>query len=82
MCSITGGYVYRGSAISKLEGVYVWSDFCDSKLRGMTVDGNGTPTIRRFDDVAGDQITSFGQDGAGELYVLSLGGSISRIEAA
>ena len=82
VCSITGGYVYRGSAISKLEGVYVWSDFCDSKLRGMTVDGNGTPTIRRFDDVAGDQITSFGQDGAGELYVLSLGGSISRIEAA
>lgn len=82
VCSITGGFMYRGSAIPKLQGVYLWSDFCDSKLRGMTVDVGGNPTVRRFDDVAGDQITSFGQDDTGELYVLSLNGSISRIDAA
>ena len=85
VCSITGGYVYRGSAIPELRGVYVWSDFCDSTLRGMTAAASassGGPTIRRFDGVTGDQITSFGQDTDGELYVLGLGGSISRIEAA
>jgi glucose/arabinose dehydrogenase len=79
VCSITGGYVYRGSRIPGLVGRYVFTDYCDSKLRA------GRPTdagwvVERL-DAAGRQVTTFGQDEAGELYVLDASG-LSRLDPA
>lgn len=77
-CSITGGYVYRGSAIPELDGHYFYSDFCSGFLRSYSVEtGNhdwtgmtGTTT----------EVSGFGVGGDGELYVVSSTGSIYRIE--
>ncbi len=76
-CSGTGGYVYRGPLIPELTGVYIYSDFCSGTLWG----------IRTNDRPAGAQvigggiqwIPSFGEDEAGNLYMLSFGGPIRRI---
>ena len=79
--SITGGYVYRGSAIPALAGVYVYGDFYEGAVRGLSVregevDGEGTlgPQV--------DALASFGEDADGELLVLSLSGSVSRLIAS
>ncbi len=78
-CSVTGGYVYRGSAIPALQGTYVYSDFCAGWVRsfrfsnGQVTDGREWPTLE-----AGN-VTSFGQDAAGELYILTAAGTVYRI---
>lgn len=73
-CSVTGGFVYRGSKVPGLHGQYVFSDFCDGGLWSL-LDGALRNLGRHV-----DQPTSFGVDNAGELYVLSLTGSIFRID--
>ena len=77
-CSITGGFVYRGSAIPGLQGHYFYSDYCTGFLRSFRYD-NGVATSQRTWDVGSiGQILSFGQDGAGEMYVLSDNGKVYR----
>lgn len=80
--SITGGYVYRGEAIEGLRGAYLFSDWGRSTLRALVPDGDAL--VDSVDlTVAGPELTqasAFGQDEQGELYVLSLTGSIFRIE--
>ena len=81
-CSITGGFVYRGSAIPALAGRYFYSDFCGGWLRSLVVrDG---AAAERVDWNIGNvgNIVSFGRDGRGELYLLSSTGRIYRIVAA
>jgi hypothetical protein len=68
-CSVTGGYVYRGSAIPDLVGAYVFADFCAGDVRGFPID---TPSGVRDLGAHVPTVSSFGQDQAGELYVLSL----------
>ncbi|WP_406325067.1 PQQ-dependent sugar dehydrogenase [Streptomyces niveus] len=80
-CSVTGGYVYRGDAIPDLQGQYIYSDYCDGTLRTLKIE-NGTVTGQGDLAVNGGEVISFVQGGDGELYVLGLGGSISRIDAA
>ncbi|MGW8570753.1 PQQ-dependent sugar dehydrogenase [Streptomyces niveus] len=80
-CSVTGGYVYRGDAIPDLQGQYVYSDYCDGTLRTLKIE-NGTVTGQGDLAVNGGEVISFVQGGDGELYVLGLGGSVSRIDAA
>lgn len=72
-CSITGGYVYRGTAIPALGGVYLYGDYCDGKVRfyGPNAPTGVAPT--------GSQLLSFGEDNAGELYVGLENGSVMRI---
>ncbi len=82
-CSVTGGYVYRGSAISWLQGAYVFGDYCTSSLWGLRTDASGNS--ERFElGVGVPQVTlvSFGQDAAGELYVLSFDDTVYRLEPA
>lgn len=69
-CSITGGHVYRGR-IEALRGVYFYSDYCSGWLRSFRMVG-GIPTEPSEWDVphVGD-VTSFGEDGHGELYMLT-----------
>jgi len=80
--SITGGYVYRGSAIPDLRGVYLFSDFTVPTLRGLTV-RNGALHQEAVLSTSGaelSQVVSFGEDSGGELYVVCLSGDIVRIE--
>lgn len=78
-CSVTGGFVYRGSAIPDLQGAYVYGDFCEGVVRGIRVDGNGDVTDDVSFGLSVPQLASFGEDANGELYAISLGGGISRL---
>ena len=79
-CSITGGFVYRGAAIPALQGHYFYSDFCRGWVRsfrfenGAAVDQFQWPTL-----APGGSVPSFGRDAAGELYVMSTGGTVLKI---
>ncbi|MFE5119624.1 PQQ-dependent sugar dehydrogenase [Streptomyces sp. NPDC056669] len=80
-CSVTGGYVYRGNAIPDLKGQYVFSDYCDGTVRSLVME-NGKVTGVNDLGVGGGEVISFVQGGSGELYVLAIGGSVSRIDPA
>jgi len=79
-CSIIGGYVYRGAAIPELQGHYLFSDFCSGFVRALNI-VNGVVTVAQAPTAnAGTNVTqSFGQDGAGELYILTSDGRVLRI---
>lgn len=78
-CSITGGYVYRGTAVPALQGTYFYADFCAGFVRsfrlvnGIATEQADWPTLARAN------ITSFGEDAAGELYIMTSGGGLFRI---
>jgi glucose/arabinose dehydrogenase len=79
-CSITGGYVYRGTRLTGLQGTYFYSDYCFGWLRSFVLQ-NGTATNHLEWDVGTiGHVTSFGEDAAGELYVLVAEGHVSRID--
>jgi hypothetical protein len=80
-CSVSGGYVYRGSKIPALDGAYVFSDYCDSTLRAVVQQG-GKVGEQRDLGVKGRQVTAFGEGQDGELYVLSQGDGLQRIDPA
>ncbi len=73
-CSIIGGMVYRGSALTGLEGSYLYSDFCKGFLHSLVVtEGKpGTPTVWTIPEIG--QVSSFGMDGAGEPYLIASSG--------
>ncbi len=74
-CSVTGGYVYRGS-MPEWNGIYFYGDYCTGMIWGLIHTANGWQHQLLFDlDV---NITSFGQDGSGELYLASDDGEILR----
>ncbi len=78
-CSITGGYVYRGTQLPELVGHYFYSDFCQGFLRSFLY-VNGVVTQRRDWAIpAPGLVTSFGKDASGELYMLTLAGGVFRI---
>jgi hypothetical protein len=80
-CSITGGYVYRGS-IAALRGHYFYSDYCTGFLRSIRVANDGTVAERQTWNVGSlGNVTSFGVDAAGELYVVSGSGRVFKLEA-
>jgi glucose/arabinose dehydrogenase len=75
-CSVTGGYVYRGSAVPELRGRYVFGDFCSGKIWSLS-GGTATPLPSVV-----PQLSSFGEDAAGELYAVSLAGEIFKLASA
>ena len=79
-CSITGGYVYRGSDIPGLQGTYLFADYCDGKINGLVRAPDGSVTVTDLRLAAGG-LTSFGEDADGELYVLSAQNGVERIES-
>ncbi|MBW2460200.1 MAG: PQQ-dependent sugar dehydrogenase [Deltaproteobacteria bacterium] len=84
-CSITGGYVYRGSAIPDLRGVYLFGDWCSRDVASLRYcEGSVASTERAMDLTSvASGLASFGQDQAGELYLVFLGdGEIHKIVAA
>lgn len=80
-CSITGGYVYRGSAIPDLRGRYLFADYCEGWVRSFRLvsgtaahlgdHSDGLPTLVR--------VVSFGEDNQGELYIVSLDGAVYKV---
>lgn len=78
-CSVTGGYVYRGSAIPALYGAYVFADYCAAGLRA--IDPANPGEARPISDRPGG-IVSFGQGPGNELYALSFDDNVYRIDAA
>jgi glucose/arabinose dehydrogenase len=80
--SVVGGYVYRGSAVPSLVGAYLFADTYRADVRILAVDDAGVQVRDSGVAVPGGMPVSFGQDAAGELYVLSLGGGVFRIDAA
>ncbi|HET9063040.1 MAG TPA: PQQ-dependent sugar dehydrogenase [Candidatus Binatia bacterium] len=81
-CSVTGGYVYRGCAMPDLAGRYFYSDYCTPFVDTFVMSG-GVATS--FVDKTGQlgaglgNVSSFGQDARGELYIVEHGGSVWRI---
>ena len=90
-CSITGGQVYRGAALPELAGVYFYADYCTGLLRSFrwyrAPDERAGGVIRDHWDWKATldrdgvlaQVSSFGTDAAGELYVVLLTGSIYQL---
>jgi len=82
-CSVTGGFVYRGSRAPSLVGQYFYSDYCSGWLRSFSyANGAVTGQTTWSFNVSLGNVLSFGEDSAGELYVLSAGGSVYRIAPA
>ncbi|HEX6401023.1 MAG TPA: PQQ-dependent sugar dehydrogenase [Actinomycetota bacterium] len=79
-CTVTGGYVYRGGRIPGLVGAYLFGDFCLGQLEAIRIDGG--EVRHRVLGPAVANLSSFGEDARGELYVMSLGGAVYRIAPA
>ncbi len=78
-CSVTGGYVYRGHAAPAVQGTYFYADFCAGFVRSFRFNDGSALERTEWPLLAAPSITSFGQDGLGELYILTQGGTVSRI---
>ena len=78
-CSIIGGHVYRGEAYPQMSGVYLFGDYCSGRIWGLARDAEGYWLVAELaqTDV---QISAFGEDEGGELYLVSLdSGELYRI---
>jgi hypothetical protein len=80
-CSLTDGYVYRGSNFASLQGVYFYGDYCSGKVLGLIKNANNTWSSSLITST-GYSISSFGQDEQGELYLAAYGtGTVYEISA-
>ncbi len=77
-CSVTGGYVYRGQQLPDLAGNYIFGDYCSGIVWTLTPQADGT-WLRTVLMQAPSEITSFGEDADGEVYVIIRPGTIYRI---
>ena len=75
-CSVTGGYVYRGSALPELDGWYVYGDFCSGKIWAVNTVGSAPPVLLAD---TGLPIASFGEMPNGELLVLTFANAVYRL---
>ena len=77
-CSVTGGVVYRGSAVPDARGRYFYGDYCSGTIWSLRV-VNGRATEVRREGFRIEGLSSFGQDAAGEMYATSLEGGVYRL---
>jgi glucose/arabinose dehydrogenase len=77
-CSVTGGFVYRGSSIPQLFGVYLYGDFCTGIIWGAARDCSGVWSTNQLLD-SPYNVSSFGEDESGEVYLTHLGGAVYRV---
>lgn len=86
-CSVTGGYVYRGASIPCLQGRYLYSDYCSSRVWSFVWNGSAaTDAIELTADLDPggtllSAVSSFGEDSSGEIYLTTGAGRVLRIEA-
>jgi glucose/arabinose dehydrogenase len=79
--SITGGYVYRGSVLEELRGIYLFGDFGSGRIWRLEETSPGSWTRSLLLDT-GLNISSFGQDEAGEICVIDYNGAVYRLREA
>ena len=77
-CSITGGYVYRGTQIPELIGHYLFGDFCSGRVWSAFQNESGEWTMNQLMDTD-LRISSFGEGPDGELFVIDIGGSVYQV---
>ena len=80
-CSITGGVVYRGTGVPGLAGAYLFTDYCNGTIRAVRAQ-DGAVSEERVFDAEDTSLVAFGEDAAGEAYVMSLDGPIYRLDPA
>jgi glucose/arabinose dehydrogenase len=79
-CSVTGGYVYRGTAQPSLVGTYFYGDFCTGFVRSFRLIGGQVTQQNEWPLLApGGNITSFAEDAQGELYLMTQQGGLFRV---
>jgi glucose/arabinose dehydrogenase len=77
-CSITGGYVYRGANYPELTGTYLYGDYCSGLVWGLRLEADGSWSNAQLLP-SNTNISSFGQDEAGEIYLIDHRGTIYQI---
>ncbi len=79
-CAVTGGYRYRGTQFPAMDGVYLYGDYCTGTIWGAAYNGSSWTSSQLADTAY--NISAFGEDEAGELYLVDLNGSIYHITAS
>ena len=80
-CSVTGGYVYRGSAAAEYYGHYFYADYCEGWVRSFRLAGPTATEQKDWPSLRpGSQILSFGEDARGEIYLMTTSGHVYRID--
>ena len=77
-CSITGGYVYRGKAVPSARGRYFYGDYCNGTIWSLRIVKGKLRGLRR-EPFRVPNLSSFGEDPAGELYAVGLGGGLYKL---
>jgi glucose/arabinose dehydrogenase len=79
-CAVVSGYVYRGPAMPSLQGTYFYADYCAGWVRSFRIQGGVATEQKDWPELKpGGQITSFGEDSAGELYIVTQQGGVYKI---
>jgi glucose/arabinose dehydrogenase len=77
-CAVVGGFVYRGTAVPAARGRYFYGDNCSGAVWSLRVSGGRARNVRR-EPFTIDGLSSFGEDGRGELYAVTLGGRVYQL---
>jgi hypothetical protein len=77
-CSVTGGFVYYGSAVPAARGRYFFGDYCSGVVWSLRMSAGRATSVRR-EPFTVPSLSSFGEDTRGELYLVSQGGTIYRL---
>ncbi len=78
-CSITGGYVYKGDQLPNLQDKYIYGDFCSGYIWSLTWESGGSADVDQIYRVENKLLTTFFEDPAGELYILTFDGEMLKI---
>ncbi len=78
-CTVVGGYVYRGAAFPSLQGAYFFADYCSGKIWSLRENGGAWDMEEVLQTNL--SISSFGEDQAGELYLVDFGGTVYQVVA-
>ncbi|MEO8074113.1 MAG: PQQ-dependent sugar dehydrogenase, partial [Acidobacteriota bacterium] len=73
-CSIIGGYVYRGTLGTVTNGAYIYGDYCTGEI--LLWNGSSQTVLL---DTTNNNLVSFGEDEAGEIYVVRIGGTVEKL---
>jgi glucose/arabinose dehydrogenase len=77
-CTVVGGYVYRGKTVKSALGRYFYGDYCSGTVWSLAIAGGRATAVRR-EPFEVEELSSFGEDARGELYLVSLAGDIFRL---
>jgi glucose/arabinose dehydrogenase len=78
-CSVTGGYVYRGRSVASARGRYFYGDFCSGTIWSVRTSRGKLTSGPRREPFSVSNLSSFGEDAAGEMYATSLDGTIYKL---